>query len=302
MLIPQASAQEALSPGTCPHLGLRDDPDTCLSYPSLWNVCTHARPATGVGLEQQRQACLTPAYCDCPVLNRERPGRLPGALRAPRSHPGLRRRIWLALLLVLLGAAFWMARDRLPDQAWAAWQAGFARPTSAALAGPAPTALPTFPERTPLSTQAGLPAPASPSVAVQPTPSEPVLHCGSALEQPIPVGAHQIILHQVAEGESMDLLAEQYATSMEAILALNYFIPSPLWSELVIAIPSAALNVEDLPILEPFRLEGAPDSLAQVAAQAAVALPDLLEVQPLDPACQAYRGWILVPRPQKKTP
>jgi hypothetical protein len=128
------------------------------------------------------------------------------------------------------------------------------------------------------------------------------VHCGYALEQPIPIDGREVILHRVAYGENTNLLAERYATSIQAILAINYFVPSPLWSELVIVMPLDTQGVAGLPVLEPFSLADEPTSLQQVAEQAGLELPTLLQVNQLDPDCSAYTGWVLAPRPDKKIP
>ena len=57
----------------CPHLGILEDEQTCLSYPSQWN----ARPAMPVPLEHQRKLCLTPAHVHCLTMQHDQgtPGR-----------------------------------------------------------------------------------------------------------------------------------------------------------------------------------------------------------------------------------
>ena len=49
----------------CPHLGISEDKQTCLSYPSQWNVCHISRPAMSITLEHQRKVCLTPVHVQC---------------------------------------------------------------------------------------------------------------------------------------------------------------------------------------------------------------------------------------------
>ena len=70
----------------CPHLGLLEDEQTCLAYPSRWNICHHAQPASAVGLEHQRMICLLPAHTSCPVFQSEEAMPLPEQLRGHR-HP-----------------------------------------------------------------------------------------------------------------------------------------------------------------------------------------------------------------------
>ncbi len=52
----------------CPHLGLKDDAQTCVGFPSSWNLCHHCQPVRVVHLKHQRHVCLTNAYLGCPVF------------------------------------------------------------------------------------------------------------------------------------------------------------------------------------------------------------------------------------------
>lgn len=85
---PDQGASEADSPKTeiCPHLGIEEDPQTCLAYPSHWNFCHRARPAAVVRLRHQRQACLSAAHVNCPVFVAGQAAPLPAGLRG-RTRP-----------------------------------------------------------------------------------------------------------------------------------------------------------------------------------------------------------------------
>ena len=52
----------------CPYLGVQDDHQTCLAYPSRWNVCHRSRPASAVRQRYQRSACLAPKHTSCPLF------------------------------------------------------------------------------------------------------------------------------------------------------------------------------------------------------------------------------------------
>ena len=45
----------------CPHLGIEEDSQTCLAYPSGWNLCHRSQPASVVLLGHQKTTCLSPA-------------------------------------------------------------------------------------------------------------------------------------------------------------------------------------------------------------------------------------------------
>ncbi|MBU2611629.1 MAG: hypothetical protein KJ606_11905 [Chloroflexi bacterium] len=103
----------------CPFVGLGDDSQTRLAYPSAWNVCYRVLPPASPRLEHQSAYCLTSGYLACPVLRGKRDAPLPDAIRAPRveSGQGRWRTSWsvvAAVGLLLLGlVSGWMARSYL---------------------------------------------------------------------------------------------------------------------------------------------------------------------------------------------
>jgi LysM repeat protein len=58
-----------MKPTTCPFLGLKDDPETHLAFPSLRNCCRRVHPVEPVSLEHQSTHCLGMNYTHCPVLS-----------------------------------------------------------------------------------------------------------------------------------------------------------------------------------------------------------------------------------------
>lgn len=108
----------ALKTASCPHLGIREDPQTCLAYPAGWNLCYRARPVRAVSLEQQRELCLSPVFTCCPVYARERRSPLPKGFRLARTVHWLR---WALLGLLLLALALGL---------WTAWRSGVRWPAS----------------------------------------------------------------------------------------------------------------------------------------------------------------------------
>jgi len=96
----------------CPFLGLADDPQTALSFPSVWNACQHARPAAAPKLDHQRLFCLQATHSICPVSLRNGGKPLPAELRLAEPHPFPRKRLLvpilaaglLILVLVVIGS------------------------------------------------------------------------------------------------------------------------------------------------------------------------------------------------------
>jgi hypothetical protein len=64
----------------CPHLGLKEDAQTCMGYPSTWNFCHHCKPAVVILLNHQHHVCLTSTYMTCPVFQ------TPVKMHMPRQY------------------------------------------------------------------------------------------------------------------------------------------------------------------------------------------------------------------------
>jgi hypothetical protein len=71
----------------CPHLALDEDRQTCMGYPSHWNLCHHCAPAEAVRRSHQGRMCLSPAHVNCAVYLGAPGLRLPVDLRGRQVHP-----------------------------------------------------------------------------------------------------------------------------------------------------------------------------------------------------------------------
>jgi len=76
-----------------------------------------------------------------------------------------------------------------------------------------------------------------------------------ALETPIGIG-HKFVIHRVHAGENLIALANQYLTSVAAIQAVNYNLPSPVMVDWLLVIPVRQTDVQGLPTFEPYEIEG----------------------------------------------
>lgn len=85
----------------CPYLGLKQDPNTVLEFPSERNYCHHARPVAPVNLRHQRLTCLTDRYVNCPVYQQSNPQTLPENLTLPSFQRARQRRTMLVLFFLL---------------------------------------------------------------------------------------------------------------------------------------------------------------------------------------------------------
>jgi hypothetical protein len=66
---------------SCPHIGLLNDPQTSLAYPSEWNLCHRASPPIDPNYEHQRVYCLAVSYNSCPFFHKEPNTPLPDYIR-----------------------------------------------------------------------------------------------------------------------------------------------------------------------------------------------------------------------------
>jgi hypothetical protein len=128
-----------------------------------------------------------------------------------------------------------------------------------------------------------------------------VKKCGYALDDRIELDQGDLTLHQVDFGESLEMLALNYETSVQAIREINYFLPSPLWTDVVVVIPIGSTEVDGLPVLEPVLIAEPVTTLASLGEQLS-ASTGVLADGTLDPDCPAYAGWILVTHAARKNP
>ncbi|MEA3325750.1 MAG: LysM domain-containing protein [Chloroflexota bacterium] len=136
--------------------------------------------------------------------------------------------------------------------------------------------------------------PPSPTKQLTSTPTDvkPVLTLD------IPIGSeYQFIIHRVKEGESLQIFADLYNTSVEAIRAVNYDLIAPLWIDWLVIIPVNTTDVEDIPTFEPYQVESDQITISELSKQLSTQLEDLLLYNNLDSEHVLYQGeWLLIPR------
>src|ERR1035437_1932483 len=102
----------------CPYLGLLQDSQTALSFPSGSNLCYHANPIASPSMEYQRLVCLNGRrHTLCPVFTRSELAPLPpegsgGSANILLLVKPARKRLLLPILLgvvvlILAGIGFW---------------------------------------------------------------------------------------------------------------------------------------------------------------------------------------------------
>ncbi len=223
---PQLNGLKSKNLDSCPFVGLKNDPETSFSYASKSNYCHKVQPPEPVSISYQGSACLTEAYKRCPIYSPDWDGPLPVEIRRKVSKERhLARRFLLLLLLFLLMAGV----------AWL-FLGDFGNPTFFALFGDqdnvadvstqvsyvvdSPTPSPQPVEASGDDPTATLVATNTPSLTTTPSATYPVSTPGPFLKTPF--GPYDgFVVHQVASGESVTMLANMYDTSNDVIIAVN---------------------------------------------------------------------------------
>jgi len=81
--------QDVIGEYRCPHLGLLDDPQTILAYPSTWNKCYRVSPVVSPNYNHQQIHCISGNYRSCSMLRKSSKVTLPSNLRAPLDRSEL---------------------------------------------------------------------------------------------------------------------------------------------------------------------------------------------------------------------
>lgn len=310
---------------TCPSLGLRDDSYTSLAFPSVWNCCHRARPIVPPILKHQGEFCLSEKYQQCPVFLKQQTGPLSEHIRAPRSRVkkfrGFSHRN-TAIALVSLGVIFLLGWGFMTDWSFPLAVTD-ATPTASittvtiAAATPLPTetAAPT-PTRTHIATVTDSPG----KVTVPPTSTTtrtsiktpafthtatlvPTAFSTVSLSKhqlEVPIGTNKkFVIHKVLIGESLSQYADEYNTSLEAIVMINYDLWIPLWVDKLVIIPLGFTEVANLPTFEAYEVTKAGKSLETLAQELGVAVDDLKYYNAIGTAESLLVGdWLLIPRPR----
>lgn len=276
--------------GACPHLGLADDEQTALAYPSEWNLCYRCQPPRPPDQEHQSNFCLEQAHATCPVFLAPAGGQLPNVLRfrrVRRRRSGRRLIVifgLLALLMLLLAGAAWYAEQIKLQTDYLGTSAVQTAVILHMLSTPIET------NTSVASTETVAPAATSTEVAPSPSPES-----ARGLDQVIG-DEFRFILHRIAPGENIALLARQFNTTDQAIVAVNFVLPVPIWVDWVVIIPIDRTDVSGLPAFEAYQAQG--DVAAEtLATELKVDLESFLFYNSFDPGEMVRLGdWVLVPR------
>ena len=288
----------------CPYLGLKFDPKSWVGYPSPINYCHRVKPLAVPKFEHQREYCLSNNYSQCPIIQVGPGQRMPKTIRSTANKGSSLKKIifievlvGLLIIAIILGAIFWkqilLGFEQIARQQPSVTQTSFILETSTPTIRTSPTSTvtntPTL-EDTPTPTQTLVPPTKTPGFPT-PTIEPPDL----ALETPIGQEP-QFIIHAVVPGESLEMYAREYNTTVEAIRAVNFNLPSFLPLDWFVVIPLNTVDVSGIPPFEPYEVQQSV-SVEVLADLLSVDLTDLRLYNLIPMNYTLNPGeWLLVPR------
>lgn len=287
----QLKDQQPLQPQySCPKLGLVNDPATFSAFPSQMNACSHVQPITTPNIAHQRSFCLNSEHINCPVFQSQPGGKMPKALTLQtrgiaKSTLRLIMAVLALIVTIIIVVWFFLNKPILTGE------------FSPSEPDPDLLAVATTPVTITEETATSEPSPSDlPATKTQP-PSTPTQE-DPTLALDIPIGDEvQFIIHRVAEGETLQIFANQYDTTVEAITAINYDLIVPLWTNWLVIIPLNNTDVDKLPVFEAHQVEQEHIPLADIAAQLSASVTEMQLYNNLDADHILHQGeWLLVPR------
>ncbi len=282
----------------CPHLGLDEDAHTAAGFASDRNYCYWPKKPFKISADHQRTYCLTPSCSSCPVLLNNSPAPQPPA--AAKNKLNFRQWIlWTILASIILAGillvnfAFNESKAVIPVETGNKSMPIPVTGLTLEITPPLPSVTDP-PDILPSLTITLNPSPKPPNTLTSTVSG--LSFRGYKIETPI-LSNPQLIIHEMAPGESYNLLAVDYHTSVEAIQRLNQAIPSPIWVGWVILIPMDSIEVSALPPFELYKINEKGITLEVLSTKLNADLDLLVKYNqaPAD-AILDMDTWILVPR------
>ncbi len=287
----------------CLSIGRANDPDSLVAYPSMANRCHHCHPLAIPTFEHQGAVCLTEKYLECGVFLNSKGGKFPSEIEHPENaaHNKLRRitsssyRLWfgafigfLTVLLVILAGIF-------AFKPAAAVPAIIQSNTQPAVS-PSATVSPTVTIQVTLPLPLPSPVPSKTLVPKKVVPTKtatltPAVFFG--LDTTLGTDK-KFIIHRVLAKQNLELLANRYNTTQQAILAITYELFTPVWVGKLVIIPVDQKDVSGLPVLQPYKITQAGITLTELAKTLGVNVDDLERFNGCG-LCRFKAGsWILI--------
>lgn len=275
----------------CPHLGLIHDAASHMNFPSLSNQCLKCKKPGSPNFDHQQNYCLSKNYVDCVLAQSDR--KIPMPIAIGVSVPSSYRLFWFISIPAILILAVVFILYRSPAWIGNGYGASALAPATGLSTPITLLASPT--DRKVVSETASLSA----TVGSTPLPSQismPFVSPHGFEVTKIPSGSDQVyLIHIVAQGETLDVIAANYATTVQAIIAVNYELTPPVWVDYPIVIPLDTTDVAGLPSFTVYIVEEYETiSSKELAEILAVDAADLEFYNVCSANCQFARGDVLL--------
>jgi LysM repeat protein len=110
---------------------------------------------------------------------------------------------------------------------------------------------------------------------------------------------YQFIIHKMQTGESLSQFANQYKTSIDAIIRVNYSLNIPVWVGALVVIPVEFTDVAQMPYFQPYRVTTNGITVESLAMELGTNLSNFITYNDFKAGERLNLGdWILIPRPQ----
>jgi len=282
----------------CPYLGLQDDPETQVAFPSAINFCHHLKTPGAVSLEYQRTFCQSGRHILCEVFPQGHYTRLPAGAQVAAGERTMIRRSWL-LTMVMMSILFVAGGVTLSQPSWRLLHFLHELPPQIGKTLPAPPVTAQPPPTQPSATATPVYFTSTAEIPATSVPLGTVALAPLGLETPIGTSP-TLLIHRVLPGESLDLIAAHFETSVEAIQAINHFLPSPLLADLPIIILLGQTQTAGLPQFEAYQVNVAGITIGQLAQSLGVDVVQLCKYNLMPEGTPLVAGqWLLLPWPAK---
>jgi hypothetical protein len=305
---------------TCPHLGLSHDPSSLMDYPCAENVCYHANPHSSPAEGHQKKFCLEPAHKTCLLFAEA------SSKPMPNDISNIRRKRWFHINIFpwIMGISFLIITG-LFYYNWPQIEPNLIVPTLVPT-GEQPVIAAIIPntgsrqeEETPRielsATVSDSPIPTFTLTMVDTIePTETVTQHSTSTEHPTntpqpphalqtPFGLErQYLIHRVLGGETLEWIAKNHGTSVEAIRAANFDMSTSLWEDSMLVIPFNQTNIEEIIPMSTYKVTGEETSIETMAEEKEINLLLLCQVNDRPHSYVFVPGeWVLIPHPVTPT-
>lgn len=305
---------------TCPHLGLPHDPLSFMDYPSAENVCYHVAPPSAPSEGHQKKFCLEPGHTICPLYQKASLKAMPKEISNSRGkrlfHFNAFPWIMGVAVFLITGLFYYNWPVIAPNLTVPTLVPTGEQPAIAAIIPITGSVEDEEPTLTLIPTQAVTPAPSitltgtitteptatvamSPTLTVSPTNTLELPH---SLQTPIG-GETKYLIHRVLGGETLEWIAKNHGTTIDAIRAANFQMPAKLWEDSKIIVPVNQTDTVGIIPMTAVKIAGDSVSIESLAEEKQANLMLLCQLNDRTHSYVFAPGeWVLIPHPATPTP